>query len=71
METDDIIYCVLLVGSLLIGHAVKTTVDPLKRQALTSLTGVVMIATVCQWDFLHSLIVAVINAAIVCIVSYK
>jgi len=71
METDDIIYCILLIVSLLMGHAVKTVAEPVKRKLLVSCVGVVMIVAVCRRDCFHSFLTALINAAIVTFVSYK
>jgi len=71
MDSDDIIYCVLLLVSLFAGHLVKLTNGYVARQRLVSGVGVVMVIVVCRQHCLHALLSAVVNAIVLLLVSAR
>jgi len=71
MEDDDIIYCILLLVSLITGHLVKVTSGCVARQRLVSGVGVAMVIVVCRQHSLHSLLSALVNALILLLVSAR
>jgi len=71
MDNDDVIYCIMLIVSLVIGCLVKITNGGVIRQRLVSGVGVVMVVVVCRQHCLHSLLSAVVNALILLLVSAR
>ena len=67
MNWDDFVYATLLILSVPFGLLVKKASDYRTKQIYSSAAGVVLVAVVCGWDGLHSLITALVNA---CIVQY-
>ena len=71
MDSDDIIYCILLFVSLFSGHLVKVTNGYVARQCLVSVVGVVMVIVVCRQHCLHALLSSVVNAVILILVNAR
>ena len=65
------IYMLLLIVSLLIGHFIKMSACPGRRKQLVTFVGVVIVAVVCRLDGLHALISAMMNGIIVSVVNPK
>ena len=65
MGSDDVVYAVMLLVSLPLGLLVKSADSAGKRQALSTLVGIVMVLIVCRTDTLHSLFSSLVNSLII------
>jgi len=70
--SDDVIYALLLIGSVLLGFVVRHGVTSSRgRQLFVTSVGVALVICVCGWNGLHSVVMAVVTAFIVQCTSHE
>jgi len=71
METDDVIYILLLFLSVLLGDVVRRIGDPKTKQNISTLFGSIIVVLVSRWHAIHCLIEAAVNGLIICFAPPK
>ena len=65
MNTDEVIYVILLIVSILLGPFLKKFEAGWRRQYFSGVVGMAMVIVVCGKHGLHSLITVTVNIAII------
>ena len=68
---DDLIYGFLLAISIPIGLLLNSCNNGKQKQYVAAVVGFLMVVFVCRLDVVHSLVVATVNAAIICFSSKR
>ena len=67
--SDDVVYAILLVVCIPLGHVLKQASPGAPRQWLATLTGVAILIIVCGNHSLHSFVTIAINCLIVTVIN--
>lgn len=71
MANDDLVYAVVLVGSVFCGMAVSSIRSPGLRQLFCGAVGATSVALICGINGLHSMLMALVNGFIVTRISSR
>lgn len=71
MANDDLVYAVVLVGSVFFGMAVSSIRSPGRRQLFCGAVGATSVALICGINGLHSMLMALVNGFIVTRISSR
>lgn len=71
MANDDLVYAVVLVGSVFFGMAVSSIRSPGLRQLFCGAVGATSVAVICGIHGLHSMLMALVNGFIVTRISSR
>lgn len=71
MANDDLVYAVVLVGSVFCGMAVSSIRSPGLRQLFCGAVGATSVAVICGINGLHSMLMALVNGFIVTRISSR
>lgn len=71
MANDDLVYAVVLVGSVFCGMAVSSIRSPGRRQLFCGAVGATSVALICGINGLHSMLMALVNGFIVTRISSR
>ena len=69
METDDVIYLLLLVTTIAVGEFIRRLDSAQLKQTIATAIGIAIVFIVSGFHIFHCVVTAVINALIICFVS--
>jgi lysophospholipid acyltransferase 7 len=71
MESDDIIYLILLLFAVGFGYVLRQIEDPLQRKWASSVVGFMIMVSVSGSHILHPLVCILVNALIIVYMDKK